>query len=121
MIHRLTIPGKLPSLNDLIEENRKSPRTGAKLKRETQDLIHWHILAQLKHPIKTPVRIICIFCEPDERRDLDNVYSAHKYILDALVAAEKLPGDGQKYITGIVDEATVDKVAPRVEVILIEQ
>lgn len=120
-MQHLVIPGRLPGLNELIEANRTDPRAGARLKRETQEGIMWAVRNARLRPVEAPVSVLFLWVEESHRRDLDNVYSGHKYVLDALTAMDILKGDGQKWVKGIHDYCTVDKDRPRVEVILIEQ
>lgn len=55
--------------------------------------------------------------EKDKRRDLDNVSSfGRKVIQDALVYTGVIQNDGWKEITGFSDEFYVDKKNPRIEV-----
>ena len=55
--------------------------------------------------------------EPNKRRDLDNVSSyGRKVIQDALVEVGVLKDDSWKQITGFTDAFYVDKKNPRIEV-----
>lgn len=67
--------------------------------------------------ITRPVRMIYRWYEKDRRRDLDNVSSfGRKVIQDALVDTGVIKNDGWKEITGFSDEFYVDKKNPRIEV-----
>ena len=96
----LTIPFRLPSLNDVIAANRTNPHAGAKLKRETEEKILWAIKAARLKPVQLPCIVHMIFEEPNRRRDADNVESAKKFILDALVKAGILINDNPKRVLG---------------------
>ena len=62
-----------------------------------------------------------IWYERDMRRDLDNVSSfGRKVIQDALVKAAILKGDGWKYVVGFSDRFEVGKENPRIEVLIRE-
>ena len=50
-----------------------------------------------------PVRIRFTWFEATRRRDLDNIYSAKKFVLDAMQKMWIIQGDGQKYVTGVED------------------
>lgn len=113
-----TIRRKLPSLNEVIDANRANPRAGAALKRETQAAIGWFAKAARLTPQPCPVVVSIDWYEENRRRDPDNVFSAVKFILDALVACEVLPDDGQAEIAGIDSRLHVDKDDPRVVVSL---
>ena len=118
----LIIPGRLPGLNEYTKANRTNPHTGAKMKREAEELIGWEIIAaRLPKPIPFRVRIRFAWFEKDRRRDPDNIASAKKYILDALVRAKVLQGDGWRHIGGFEDRFAVDARRPRVEVEFFEE
>lgn len=121
--HVLTIQGRLPGLNEYTDTCRTNPRTGARMKRQAQELVMWHILASLRGVKFTkPVFLLFTFYEQDRRRDRDNVGSfARKVIQDALVKAGTLQDDGWDYVTGYLDQFEVDKQNPRICVEFIEQ
>ena len=105
------IPYALPSLNDVIAANRKNRYKGANLKSSTEFGIKVQIRvainAGLCRPIEKPCRIVFTWGEKDRRRDLDNVFSAKKFVLDAMVASGILPDDGQKWVTGLDDDIRI--------------
>ena len=116
----INIPGKLPGLNDVISANRSNKYIGAKLKRETEQLLCVHIKNQCKRKYER-VRIAIAWYEPNKRRDFDNICSGKKFILDALVKSGILMGDGWKQIDPIfVETFLLDKINPRIEVLLID-
>lgn len=113
----LTIPDRLPSLNEYTRACRSNKYTGAKMKKEAEEIIGWNIKLRLKDiHFDAPVRLKFRWFEPNRRRDLDNVAFAKKFILDALVKNGVLPDDGPKYVIGFTDEFFIDKDHPRVEV-----
>ena len=67
-----------------------------------------------------PVVVSIEWYEPNRRRDLDNVASAKKFILDGLVRAGVLANDGQRHVTGFADTFHVDRERPRIVVSIIE-
>ena len=121
--YRLTIPGRLPGLNEYTTACRTNPQKGNKMKQDAQTTIMWHILAQLhRKRIEKPVFLLFTFYEQDRRRDRDNVSSfARKVIQDALVKTGTLHDDGWDYVTGYLDTFKVDKANPRIVVQFIEQ
>lgn len=121
--HFLTIPGRLPGLNEYTDTCRTDPRAGARMKREAQEAVMWHILSQMRVcRFEKPVFLLFTFYEQDRRRDKDNVSSfARKVIQDALVKCGCLRDDGWAYVTGYMDQFRVDKLAPRITVEFIEQ
>ena len=121
MIYKFTIKGRLDGLNKVIDANRSNTYMGAKVKRKNDDICKSYILEQLQRlQIAAPVIIKFDWYEKDKRRDLDNIFSAKKFILDALVKANVLPDDSQKYVVDLVDHIHTDKLAPRIEVTIIE-
>ena len=54
--------------------------------------------------------------EPNRRRDKDNVAAGKKFILDGLVKAWRLPGDGWKHVIGWRETFAVDRDNPGVRV-----
>lgn len=121
MVQKFVIPGNLPGLNLLIAANRANRYKGAKLKRDADMQV---IAAIRKHHIGAvkgyPVEVRIWFYEKDHRRDIDNVYSGGKFVLDALQKAGVLQGDGQKYIDRLRYGHHTDPDYPRVEVEIIE-
>lgn len=101
---KITIKGKLPSLNEYIAACRTNPHVGAKLKQETEQLIIIQ-LGRLK-PITSPAIIHFTWHEKTRRRDKDNVAAGKKFVLDAMQKAGKLVNDNNKYIAGFTDRFT---------------
>jgi len=63
------------------------------------------------------IKIIFNWYEKDRRRDLDNIASAKKFILDALTESGVIDNDSQKYIyPQFTDNFFIDKNDPRIEV-----
>ena len=121
MQFKLIIEGRLPGLNEYVNEERSQRHSAARMKRETQDLVKWYARMQLgsQRPSK-PVQMDYLWVEPNRRRDHDNIAFAKKFVQDALVELDILPGDGWKHVVGISDRFTVDKDRPRVEVTITE-
>ena len=92
------------------------------MKRNDQLQAEWFIRSQMRGiHIKKPVYMVYKWFEKDRRRDLDNISSyGRKIIQDSLVRLGILKDDGWKQITGFRDEFYVDKVEPRIEVIIEE-
>ena len=122
MEYLLIIPGKLPNLNDYISAERANKFKGAKLKGESEDIVSRCIRQQLKGVrINKPVRMAYVWHEPNKRRDLDNISSfGRKVIQDALVNSGVLENDGWQNIRGFNDEFRVSKDEPRIEVHIFE-
>lgn len=121
--HRLTIPGRLPGLNEYTSACRSNWASGAKMKQDSQEIVEWAIYSKMRRVRFTkPVFMLFTFYERDKRRDRDNVASyARKVIQDALVKCGTLEDDGWDYITGYMDSFEVDSKNPRIVVEFIEQ
>lgn len=122
-LHHLTIPGRLPGLNDYIDATRQNRAKSARIKDETQQQIMWHIRSQLRGPTIThPVHLFFSWFEPDRRRDRDNISSfGRKVIQDALVACGVLYDDGWDYVVSYADDFHVDAKSPRIEITIVER
>ena len=118
---RFEVAGKLPSLNDYVSACRSNPYKGAKAKKDAQEAVAWAIRAARLKPMRPPVTVSFTWVEPDMRRDKDNISSAKKYVLDALVECGVIPDDNWKCIAGnLPDQYKVNKANPRVIVELEE-
>ena len=65
-----------------------------------------------------PIQVHFIWqSEKSDRRDLDNICFAKKFILDAMQQASRLTNDNRNYVTGFTDEFTYgDKYAVILEI-----
>ena len=119
--HKFVINGRLPSLNEYCNAERKGYHCANSMKHRCQNAIKAYIRASKLKPIHCPVSIVYRFYEPNKKRDKDNVSGiTHKFVQDALVESGILKDDGWDYITGFSDEFYIDRSNPRIEVTLIE-
>lgn len=122
MTAKLVIFGTLPNLNDYTKANRtitnnRNFNFGAKMKRDTEEMISLYIMQQLRGVhFKNPVNLSFEWYEPNKKRDKDNVCFAKKFILDALVKNKVIDNDGWKNIIGFQDDFYVSANNPRIEV-----
>ena len=89
---------------------------GKQMKQQTQAEMVYYLrkLPQFEKPIT--IKFIWQ-SEKGDRRDLDNICFAKKFILDALQQANRLKNDNRKYVTGFTDEFTyADKYAVILEI-----
>ena len=123
MEYKLIIPGRLDGLNNFIGANRSNSCAGKNIKKRNERIVRKSIESCLHGVrIENPVYMEYIWCEKDMRRDLDNISSfGRKVIQDALVNAAVLKGDGWKHVVGFSDRFEVDKENPRIEVRIIEK
>lgn len=96
--HRFEIPYRLPSFNEATRADRSHKQQGARMRRDVEQGIMWETKAAHVKPVVNPCIVSMTFVEGDHRRDVDNVESAKKYILDALVKAGTLQGDSPRYV-----------------------
>ncbi len=122
MEYLLTIPGTLNNLNDYIAAERTNRHKGAKMKATNEDIVIIAIRQCMRGVrIDKPVFMEYTWVEPNKRRDKDNISSfGRKVIQDALVDARVLKDDGWKYVVGFSDRFEVDKMNPRIEVLIKE-
>ena len=117
---KYTIEGELPGLNEYIASMNSSRYIGNKLKQSTQENIMWQLKQQGIKKLDVPVVIKFLWVCKNEKKDIDNVASAKKFCLDALVKVGVLQNDSRRWIKGFMDDFTIDKENPRVEVTLEE-
>ena len=112
------IKTKLPSLNEVTYKNRSNKYSGNSYKRDIQDIIGYFIKeAVLKKTLRVPKAYPCIlriiWLEKTKKRDVDNIQSSQKFVLDALVECGIFIDDSRKYISQIfhsVEDAESDGV-----------
>lgn len=112
-MNHFIIKHKLPSLNDYIRANRSNKYRGAKFKAEIEEMIAWFIgSAQAEGTLQKPKGKVIVnfeWHEKTKKRDADNIASAKKFILDALVKEGILKNDSRKYVVGFHDSIIDDK------------
>ncbi len=111
----LTIPGRLPGLNEIIAAAKSHFAKYSTEKKEYTEEVAW-LAKQARLPKFEKAYFIITWYEPDLRRDPDNIMAGQKFIMDGLVQAGVIPNDSQKYIAGIVHRFRVDRKNPRIEV-----
>lgn len=95
---------EFPGLNEHIKELNRNRYKGAGMKKTETDWV-MYTAKRLKIPpiLHYPVQCRFTWYIRNKKKDLDNIIFAKKYILDGLVKAGVLKGDGQKYINFISD------------------
>lgn len=106
----IEIPFRLPSLNDYINLCRRNKYQANDFKTVIEDSIGLCLKQQKIKPIETPCIITFKWIEKNKKRDLDNIFSAKKFILDALQKFGILQNDNQKWVQGLKDTITINKV-----------
>lgn len=100
-VYTVTIPMKLPSLNDYVDVCRTNPYKASKFKKDIENEIGLFIFDLPR--FEKPVVIHFHWIEKNKKRDLDNIAYAKKHILDALVKFNKLSDDNRKCVTAFKD------------------
>ena len=104
-MNELVINAQLPSLNQYQNACRSHWSKGADFKKDIEELIGWHIKSALTkqtlRKVNGPCEIFIEWHEKTKRRDVDNIQSAQKFILDALQHHRIIKNDSRKYIKQI--------------------
>ncbi|WP_121605404.1 Holliday junction resolvase [Virgibacillus sp. Bac332] len=108
-----TIPGTLPTLNEIIKASKSHPIAYANMKKDYTALVMLHA-RKLPKLERTDVDITW-YCK-DMRKDKDNIAAGTKFILDGIVKAKIIKNDGWKQIGNINHHFEVDKDNPRIKV-----
>lgn len=120
---KFMIKQKLPSMNEVIRKNRTNRYTGNSYKQDIENQIGWYILqAKAAGNLKSLGDQSCVikitFYERTKKRDVDNIQSSQKFILDALQKYGILKNDNRKYVKQIyheVKDATSDYVVVNIQ------
>lgn len=120
MIYKLTYDVQLPSMNQIIDSNRKNKFAAAKEKKQYTKLIAYLTKAQMRKSIEKKVDISCHWYVKNRMTDKDNIAGGIKFLLDGLQEAQVIKNDGWKEIGNIFHFFEVDKNNPRIELFLTE-
>ena len=112
-------------MNVYVNECRSNPYGANAMKKKNQAHVHLGVLkadrqGKLKRIDKYPIKLKIAWYEPDNRRDVDNITFAVKFILDELVSAGIIKDDSRKYVSAIENVVLTDRNDPRIEVEIIE-
>lgn len=103
------IKEKLPSLNEYVDACRAGKRKGAQFKRDIEEIIWAYIkTSKTVSPVTNPVEVHFEWHEADRKRDVDNIISAKKYILDAMQVCGIIKNDSRRYVTQCFDKVYDD-------------
>lgn len=104
-MNELIIDAQLPSLNQYQNACRSHWSKGADFKKDIEELIGEYIIEALLtkklHRVEKPCEIHIEWHEATKRRDVDNIQSAQKFILDALQHFRIIVKDSRKYVKQI--------------------
>jgi Holliday junction resolvase RusA-like endonuclease len=119
-MQKLVIPGELKSMNEFINALKHNKHVGNAMKQTETDTCAWYAKQQLQ-PVTKPVIVSFHWYSKNKRKDLDNVDSARKFILDGLQVAGILENDSRRFVADLgKSEFRIDKKNPRVEVLIEE-
>lgn len=110
---KFTIPGELPSMNEIVKASKAHHMAYANMKKD------YTALAQMSAgnlPEMKRVDVVVTWYCKNKRKDPDNVAAGSKFVLDGLVKAGKIPDDGWDEIRSLCHQFDIDKNNPRVEV-----
>lgn len=117
MNQSFTVYGRLPGVNEITFQERRHWSFGNRLRKRAKFLCGQCVVAARLPVFHDPVRLLFRWFEPNNRRDIDNVAGACKFIIDALVDCGRIPRDSRKWVCGIAhDFPEPDPKNPRVEV-----
>lgn len=119
-MNKFVITSKLPTLNEYSNAERANRFKAAKLKKDTEELIGWHIIQSGIKPIKEPIMLIIHWQVPKNCRfDPDNIVFAKKFILDALQKMGIIQNDNKRFVNGFSDHLRYEGKEYRTEVTLL--
>lgn len=108
-----TIYGKLPGMNEIIGAQRANRYKGASFKKRWQKYVESYIIAAINgktfEPCKEPCVVYMKFTEKNRRRDVDNVQSSQKIILDAMQTSGAIQGDSPRFVRQVYHDVTYGK------------
>lgn len=115
MKYVLTIPGRLPDLNDMTNAARANKFASAAMKKEYTVMVAW-IVKAARIPQMEKIDLIFTWFEPNKKRDKDNIMAGQKFVLDGLVVGGAIKNDGWAQIGDVLHKIRLDRDNPRIEV-----
>lgn len=115
-MNKFTIPIELCDLNTYVYAERTNRLIAAGIKKRMNAQIAYFCKKLELRDCQHDVEII--WTTPDRRKDSDNIFFGVKFILDALIKAGKLKGDGYRYIRNISHKREIG--TQKIEVTFIE-
>lgn len=116
-MQKLIIKGRLPGMNEIIEDARTNKKISAAQKRQYTQLVAWSCIKSKLKPIEYKADFKFTWYCKNKRRDKDNIMSGQKFIFDGLQLAKIIKNDGWSEIGNIYHTFEVDK-EERIEVVI---
>ncbi len=117
---KLTIDREMCDLNTYIKALNAHYHSGNAIKQQETDYVYIMCLQQkLKSITQYPVVVNFEWYCANERKDIDNVSFAKKFILDGMVKAGVLQNDSRRFVKGFTDQFFIDKESPRVVITIL--
>jgi hypothetical protein len=115
---KLIIPGKLPTLNEIIAESKRHYGQYSSMKARHTEMVALLAKEQNIKPISQADFIITWYCW-NKRKNKDNIMAGQKFIFDGLQYAGIITNDGWQQLRNVEHRFEVDKKNPRIEVIIL--
>ncbi len=111
---KITIPGEMPGMNEIIEAAKKHHMKYAEMKKVNTEVVAY--TAKHIHKMSRIFLNITWYCK-NKKKDPDNIAAGGtKFICDGLVQAGVLENDGWAQIEGFSHSFKIDKNNPRIEI-----
>ncbi|MBB6689934.1 RusA family crossover junction endodeoxyribonuclease [Cohnella xylanilytica] len=110
---KITVPGELPTLNEIIDLAKSHWAKYRESKTLYTELVAW---SAFRRPKQDKVNVIIHWFRANKRHDKDNIMAGQKYIFDGLKEAGIIGNDGWKHIGDVAHRFDVDNNNPRVEI-----
>lgn len=112
VLFRFAVPDKLPGLNEYTDACRSHWSKGYRMKKDAEELIGWAIATarrkQRAKPITVPCVVYIVWHEGSRARDVDNIQSAQKFIMDALKNSGMIRDDNRRWVKQIYHKVVDD-------------
>lgn len=115
----INIPFVLPTFNEYIEAERTNRYVASSLKKKATQAVKFACRESIN--IINPegkYDLFVYWTVPNNKTDSDNYYAGIKFILDGIVAAGVLKGDGRKFVNNIFHSIHTKKGEYKIDVLL---
>lgn len=127
MRQEFVIWGTLDGVNEYVDACRSHHMSGARMKRENQEIVQWAIKAARLKPMRCPVMVHITWVEglrPGKKRfvprDRDNIAFGRKFVLDALRAEGVIEDDAWEDVLDGGNSYKLNRNDPKIRVVIEE-